>query len=167
MKIKFHINQKHISSMKKSILVFLALAILSTSACKKDNNGDSGGSSFSAKLDGAAYEADGLWAYATDFSDRYTIYGLEDDGKGATMYLSIPLNATEGTYPLKSEYPAYYVDANGNTFSTVWSDGLGSVTITEIDADHVEGTFEFTAYDAVNAALAVVVTAGEFDVEFR
>lgn len=152
--------------MKKSILSIVLFSILALVSCKKDE--DSGGSSFTAKVNGENYEAKGLLAYATSFSDYTNIYGVADaSGTGETMYIAIPTDATKGTYQLDADYPAYYVDADGNAFATVWGDGSGSVTITEIDADHVEGTFNFKAYDAATETVEKAVTDGKFNVEFR
>ncbi len=152
--------------MKKSILFVALFGLLSITSCKKDE--DNGGSSFTAKINGENYEAKGLLAYATDFSDYHSVYGVKDvSGTGETMYFSFPLDATKGTYPFDADYPAYYVDADGNAYATAWGGGSGSVTITEIDADHVEGTFQFKAFDAATEAVEKAVTEGKFDVEFR
>ena len=152
--------------MKNSIFFFLLLGLLVTTSCKKDE--DKSGSSFSAKINGESYEAEGLLAYATSFCDYFNVYGVADaSGTGEVMYFSIPTGATKGTYQFDADYPAYYVDADDNAFATVWGGGSGSVTITEIDADHVEGTFQFTAFDAATETVEIVVTGGKFNVEFR
>jgi hypothetical protein len=152
--------------MKKSILSIVLLGILAFVSCKKDE--DKGGNSFTAKINGETYEAEGLLAYATSFGDYTNVYGVADaSGTGETMYFAIPTDAAKGTYQINADYPAYYVDADGNAFATVWGGGSGSVTITELDADHVEGTFQFTAFDAATEAVEKDVTDGKFDVEFR
>jgi hypothetical protein len=153
--------------MKKSIFSIALFGILALVSCKKDED-SGGGSSFTAKVNGETYKADGLLAYATSFGDYTNVYGVADaSGTGETMYFSIPTDASKGTYQFDADYPAYYVDADGNAFATVWGGGSGSVTITDIDADHVEGSFSFKAFDAATEAEEKAVTDGKFNVEFR
>jgi hypothetical protein len=153
--------------MKKSILSIALFGILALVSCKKDEDSDSG-NSFTAKVNGETYEAEELLAYATSFGDYTNVYGVADaSGTGETMYFAVPTGATKGTYQFDADYPAYYVDADGNAFATVWGGGSGSVTITEIDADHVEGSFNFKAFDAATEAEETNVTDGKFNVEFR
>jgi Family of unknown function (DUF6252) len=153
--------------MKKSIFSIILFGILALVSCKKDED-SGGGNSFTAKVNGENYEAKGLLAYATSFGDYTNVYGVADaTGTGETMYFAIPNGATKGTYQFDADFPAYYVDADGNAFATAWGGGSGSVTITEFDADHVEGTFQFNAFDAVTEAEEKAVTDGKFNVEFR
>ena len=63
--------------------------------------------------------------------------------------------------------PASATFTDGNAFATAWGGGSGSVTITELDADHVEGTFNFKAFDAATETVEKDMTDGKFNVEFR
>ncbi len=152
--------------MKKSILSIVLFSILALVSCKKDNGG--GGNSFFAKINGETFEVDGFYAYAADFDDHFNIYGVKDEGQGETIYVAVPTGTAKGTYAFDADnFYAYYTDPDGGAFSTVWGGGSGSVTISEIDADHVEGTFQFNAFDAATEAVEKAVTEGKFNVEFR
>jgi hypothetical protein len=153
--------------MKKiNFLTITLLLVLFSSACKKDGNGS--GSFFSCQLDGAKYYVDGLYAYATNFSDDTVIYGVKDQGEGETIYISITKGTTKGTYPFDGDkYFGYYVDKSNKAHASIWGAGNGSVTIDEIDATHIKGTFQFNAYDADTETVKKEIKSGEFDVEIR
>lgn len=153
--------------MKKVLLLLLVLMLVAPS-CKK---GDDGGSSFSCKIDGTSFEVEGLGAYATEFSSQFTIYGVSDiNGNSSVnlMYMSLPLNSTPGTYKMdSSDRTGYYIDAAAGTYSTLWGQGTGTITIDEIDDTHVKGSFEFTPYNSDDETKKKTITGGKFDVLFR
>lgn len=153
--------------MKK---IYFALALLSLTlsavSCKKDNNGDD--TFFRFKLDGNQFEATGLLAYATNFSDYFVIYGVKTENSNETCYISLPKGIGTGTHNLDdSDHAAYYVNANSEAFSTNWGASSGSVTIDEIDESHVKGTFQFVAFDAETETIKKTITEGTFNVAFR
>jgi len=151
--------------MKNTIATIFALSLLVFAACKKDTDADS--SSFSCKIDGKEFKVKGLLAYATKFSDDFTVYGVNEDNNTETVYVSLPLGTGPGTYTLNADFVGYYVDAADSAFSNLWGDGNGSVTITEIDEKHVAGTFSFDAYDSDTETVKKALTEGKFDVAFR
>lgn len=154
--------------MKNMNRLFAALFLFVTvfAACKKDNDKDS--TFFRFKVDGKDYEASGLLAYATNFSDAFTIYGIKDQGSTETAYISLPLGSPAGTYTLgDSDHSAYYIDGSNVTYSTFWGASSGTVTIEEIDASHVKGTFQFTVFDSDTELVKKTITEGQFNVAFR
>jgi hypothetical protein len=143
----------------------LLAALFSFSACKKDGAGDS---FFRFKVDGASFEAEGLLAYAVDFSDEVSFYGVQDQNGTQSCYINVPADSKPGTYALGAgDYDAYYIDGADASFSTNWGPSEGTVTIEEIDAKHARGTFQFTAYDSATESVKKTITDGKFDVEFR
>lgn len=153
--------------MKNTFLALAAFGLLLTfSACKKDN--DKNSTFFRFKVDGASFEATGLLAYAVDFSSENTFYGIKDQSGNESCYINVPATATPGTYTLDGgDYNAYYIDANDKSYSTHWGDGIGTLTIEEIDGSHAKGTFQFDCYDSATETLKKTITEGEFNVAFR
>ena len=152
----------------KNILFPLTVMLLLVSviSCKKDDNKDS--TFFRFKIDGADYEATGLLAYATNFSDYFVIYGVKTQGSTETCYISLPQGIGTGTHNLDdSDHSGYYVDGSSKAFSTNWGASTGTITIDEIDAAHVKGSFQFTAYDSDTETVKRTITEGQFNVEFR
>ncbi|MBC7777387.1 MAG: hypothetical protein H7246_18280 [Phycisphaerae bacterium] len=148
--------------------LLIALFLLATvfSACKKDGDKDS--TFFRFKVNGTDYEATGLLAYGTYFSNYFVIYGIKDQNSNETCYISLPEGITVGTHALDdNDHSAYYIDAADVAYSTFWGTSSGSVTIEEIDASHVKGTFQFTAYDSGTETIKKTITEGEFNVAFR
>ncbi|GEM_PF-2584445 len=154
--------------MKNTSIFLAAILLLSVVAtsCKKDNDKDS--TFFRFKVNGTDYEATGLLAYATNFSDHFTIYGIKDQSSTETSFISLPLGSPAGVYTLgDSDHSAYYIDASNVTYSTNWGASNGTVTIEEIDASHVKGTFQFTAFDSGTETVKKTITEGAFNVAFR
>jgi len=148
------------------LLTAILLLLLVTPSCKKDNDKDS--TFFRFKVDGKDYEATGILAYATKFTDDFTIYGIQNQNSTETAYISLPLGSPVGTYTLGTiDHSAYYIDASNVTFSTFWGASSGSVTIEEIDASHVKGTFQCTVFDSDTELVKKTITEGEFNVDFR
>ena len=152
----------------KNVLLLLFTLMLVVPSCKKGNDSDG---SFSCKIDGTNFEVEGLGAYAVDFSTHFTIYGVSDiNGNSSVdlMYLSLPLGSGPGTYTLdSSDKNGYYIDGTGNTYATLWGQGTGTITIDEIDASHVKGSFGFTPYNSDDETKKKAITDGQFDVLFR
>ena len=156
-------------NLMKILLPVLALGLTFTS-CKKDDDGLLGDDTtdkwfFSCDIDGDDYTVTGLGAYVTDFTDDYTIYGV--DNPGNTVYIALAKGSTEGTYSMDDEIYAYVVYTDGTAYATIIGDGNGTVTITDYSTESVSGTFSFTAHNFDNPDEKVTVTNGEFNVEYR
>jgi hypothetical protein len=155
--------------MKHVLFLLFFLTLFIAPACKKDNDGSD--STFSCEVDGQNFDVKGLGTYATNFSNYFTIYGIEDwenNSSANLIYMSLPLGSNPGTYNLdNSDRNGYYIDANGMTHSTLWGVNTGKLVIDEIDDKHVKGTFEFTSHDAETGNKKKTITNGRFDVLFR
>ncbi len=152
----------------KNVLFMLFALMLIAPACKKDKNDDS---FFSCKVNGTTFEVEGLGAYAFNFSSTFTIYGVSDiDGNASNnlIYMSLPTGSGKGTYTMDSgDKNGYYIDAAGGTYSTLWGQGTGTITIDEIDEKHVKGSFQFTPSNSDDETKKATITDGKFDVLFR
>lgn len=81
------------------------------------------------------------------------------------MSLYLPLDVTTGTFTITDE-PSN-VEAYGASYSNFATDEssdneTGTVTITQVDADVIKGTFSFTG---TNLGTTYTVTEGEFRAE--
>lgn len=160
----YSVYQKIMLPMKNTIFILLSLLVF-TSSCKKDSDTDD--KTFYCKVDGNAFEAKGLLAYAVNFSTSFTIYGVQGTSVQETCHMTFPAGTGVGTYTFDDNIAGYYTDVNQVFYGTVWSDGIGTVTIEEIDAAHVKGTFEYTAYESANGVAKKEITNGKFNVNFR
>ncbi len=112
-----------------------------------------------ATIDGAPWSAVSI--QANRGSGFLTIAGsdIEPLGIGFTIQEAGP-----GTYPLG---PTEITSANVTNLSSAWTAASGQIVYTTIEANHVVGTFQFTAPLTVGSGAAErVVTSGAFDVTF-
>ncbi len=153
-------------SLKATSLLTIIALLFTISSCKKDSDKD--GTYFRCRIDGGSYEASGLLAYGTYFSDYFVIYGVKSQGSSETCYISLPEGIGVGTHSLDdADHIGYYVDGANIAYSTNWGASSGTVTIEEIDASHVKGSFQFRAYDSDTETIKKTISEGEFNVEFR
>ncbi len=146
-------------------VVGLALLFAAIS-CNKD--GSSSNTYFEFKVNGDQYKASGLLAYATEFSSDFTIYGIQDQNSKEVCFINLPKGIAAGTYALNdADHSGYYIGADDTTYSTFWGASSGSVTLEEIDAAHVKGTFQFTVFDSGTETIKKTLTEGKFNVNFR
>lgn len=152
--------------MKNSIFSLSVLfVLLSFFSCNKEDNTPA--NFFSCKVDGEMFEVTALIdANAYRSSDYIEISG---DRSGLislnAIYLYIPLNATKGTYVFG---PNHYAEmfVGFSAYATYYGMGSGSITIEDINASFVKGTFQFIAYDSNTETTKKTVTEGKFRVEF-
>jgi hypothetical protein len=162
-----------INAMKTIRFATIALVCaLAFAACKKEQNAapNAATSSFLCKVDGADYKVTGTLAYGFNFGDSFGIYGLTGSGNQETCFISLPAGTGKGTYTLNtttSNMRGNFTDLAQKDYSTLWGQGTGTVTITEIDATHVKGSFSFTAYDGDKGVTKKTITEGAFNVAFR
>ena len=162
----------------KQVLFFLLLA--STTflvACNDDDmTGGDGNNSFEAQVDGNAYSANGLNAYATVFSadNSIAIYGTGTPGTDAydLLFIALEDNLTGdvGTYELgldKQGHGTYTNSASDFTYSTVSSAASGTLEVTERTDTRIKGTFSLTLVNATDDTDIIEVQNGSFDVEIR
>jgi hypothetical protein len=169
--------------MKQSIFktVFTALLLVLFLSCGSDDDGDNGGNPnnedtfLTAKVDGVDFEVRGsLFASSTSFSGIEATFmdaTYNDDSKTINMGIS-NLNST-GTYtlfdamtddPLTSTYLSSLIYGEGDEgwLATFFQGNVsGTVTITELDAGYLVGTFQFTGYN-INDETEKNITEGSF-----
>jgi len=159
--------------MKSLQYLFLALVLI-TSSCKKNKNEVNSSDTFwKCEIDGQAYEITGQFAYAESFDVDSTIavYGSEDPTTTGyqTVYISFKDSGVEGSYDLGLNGGAVgtiFNTGTGITYVSGLQGGGGTMNVSNVDADEVEGTFEFTAVNVADPNDTVVVSGGSFKVRF-
>lgn len=118
---------------------------------------------FTAKLDGSNYVATNV--FAAQMSGRVSIVGRR--GTIENISLSVPENATPGTYEVDmfGDYISTYVANNTGTGS--FAPDSGSITITShnTETNRIKGTFHFTA-SSFFSPQTHSITDGTFDVGY-
>lgn len=149
--------------MKKN-LFYLLLALFIMSSCGGDDD-DSSDTFFNCKIDGKDYAVSGLFAYAVDWTNEFSIYGAKSSGE--SFFFTVETPKKTGTFSIpKDEVEAFYTPSlNAESFDSVVNNSTGSVTVSAIDAAHAEGTFNLVLYDDNNKKINV--TDGKFNVKFR
>jgi hypothetical protein len=81
------------------------------------------------------------------------------------LFLEIPSRSV-GTYPIdRNTDPSFFAMYANQTTDIEYHPIAGSVTVTEVDAAHIKGTFSFTCVTSAPAAPdTVTITDGSFDV---
>lgn len=150
--------------MKIKHLAIICL-LFTVCACTKTDDADA--LFFKAKVDGKAYEASGVNAFATADSDDVLIYGIFDEKR--SLYISLDPSKGVGTHQL-NERPnfGFYRNENDVAFRSDYTGASGEVTITEKSASQIKGTFKCVVKDGPRAdAKQATITEGEFSVKFR
>lgn len=167
--------------MKEVKRVFIAILVMSMLIHCSDDN-EEGDGIFTAKYDGVNFKSDKDEAYAIltkgvgDNTDVITlsVRGLNDKAN-RMIYFTIYAYTSPETYLIasKAENHAFYYENYGETDLQTWSSpdydnpdvGIiqGGITITELTAARVKGTFQFTAYQTTGG-VAKQITDGSFDV---
>lgn len=152
--------------IKKVIAVILLVATASlTTNCSSSSDGDGGNATFylKCKINGVQFTS----------SDPFVINSLaksltaQSDGTAQeTVSLFMPLDVAVGTYTITEE-PSN-VDSFGGSYSNFdtevsTQDASGTMTITEVTADVIKGTFSFTSPDFDGNTISI--TNGTFRAE--
>lgn len=161
-------------------LALAAVVALSLGACGSDTGTGSGGSAtstMSATVDGEAFAPPTTAIVATRNGNAISFTGTHTVGNTTTtVTLVLPNVTAPGTLILNPTFASQFgrvtrsQGSAGTTaaWSTVLSPGTGSVTITQLAALRVTGTFQFTGqFDPTTAATGQLsVTSGTFDIRF-
>jgi hypothetical protein len=157
--------------MKKTkfrLLSLAAFALIIASACKKDSdNGDSG--KFSASINGTAFQpslAGALYAY-----DYITITGFQAVSNDSlvlsldipdTAHVNVPISFEDGrlSYTKSKSGDTYYSWGNGSHGSTI----LSSWDKTN---KKIAGTFSGVVYPQYGGNDSIVVTNGQFNINYQ
>lgn len=159
---------------------FLTLLLVTVSiiSCGKDDDGGTSGGGSSdtfwyCKVDGEDFRIEGDYAFATyfDIDNTIAVYGSEDQAVPGFATIFIALKNDDGmvgTYDLSlnGDATGTYNDTDpSETFLSAFEDGGGTMEITKIDDEFVEGTFSFTAFDGNGNSKEI--TDGSFKVRFN
>lgn len=158
--------------MKKLNMLMMACALLFL-ACSDDDGDASDDTFFECTVDGEEFRTTGIWAYAVKFSTDNTIsiYGnkdaLEDDYQ--LCYISLEDNGRVGSYDLgtaNTESIGFvYYNENNESYTSNLESGDGTLEITSIDDEGLEGTFSYDSFDGNGNKREV--RDGKFRVEFQ
>ncbi len=134
--------------MKKIKLVFVALLAIITFSCSSDSNSSNNDATYiNFKVNGTQVN---LIEPTTLTSLMASISATEDLGADIrSIIFTVPVDVTLGVHAITDASPsdltAYSVNyALGNIYVTATS---GTMTITSIGAEYMEGTFSFTGVD--------------------
>lgn len=146
--------------------VFLALS-LSLAACSGDDAGGSGGSgsSLSAKVDGSTFKAAVMGQSTTVAVHNGTFYQISGSNAELKSITIGIFNVTgPGTFevgPDTDNVLAYF--ENNTSYDTSNCDqATGTVTVTAVNDEKIEGTFSFTGKVDENCGQSKTVTTGKF-----
>lgn len=150
-------------TVKKAALL---LVLVTVSAISFNCSSDSGSSSSNFYL---KCKVNGTWV---EFADPMVINSLaksitgNDADTGKVVTLFTPLAVSNGTYTITDEpsnvnsYGGSYSDFNQDEYT---DNETGTMTITEVTADVIKGTFSFTGDDGNGGT--ITVTEGSFRAE--
>lgn len=167
---------KTFQSISKLVVVVFALAL---SSCSKDSDSSSSnpatpsGSYITAKVNGANFSTTIAGVSTTSGSrsgsgDFTLIQVLGADMNGNSIAINLLGITTTGTYALNGDSDsviAYTPPTGEAAYGTGGCSGAtGTINVTFIDNDKIEGTFSFTGKDVDNCATSATktVTNGSF-----
>ncbi|MBD3583370.1 DUF6252 family protein [Flavobacterium selenitireducens] len=146
----------------------IALAVSLAAACSSDDAGGSGGGSGSfltSKVDGANFKA-AVMGQSTVVAVRngtfYQIGGSNAELQNMTIGL---FNVTgEGTFEVgpDTDNVLSFFENNISYDTSDCAGATGTVTVTKLDEEMIEGTFSFTGKQDENCASSKTVTTGKF-----
>ncbi len=170
-------------TIKKTILVLMAVVAVSLTSCKKDDDGGSGGNAASgtvkAKVSGAGYTSEPMLTSAVQSSGGGTnslmITSNTMNGKNITLTISGGFDGV-GEYTIGGGANVFVsgsyteVDVNNPTDAQVWQAPFddtvaGKINISEVTSTAVKGTFNFKGKNT-NGTFKDV-TEGSFNVNFQ
>jgi len=165
-------------TIKKMLLLGTLLVLLTGSSCET-NDIETGDHSFSCYINGKlfipkanvnlldtfplqeklVFNRDSyFYARATDSKNYRIIFNIED------FHLGV-FNLKQGDgdiYENQLNYAVVVAYSNGDK-TYLSKEGVGTVTFTEVSANNVEGTFEFTLYNKDDETDTIKVTKGKFN----
>ena len=154
--------------MKFTRVLACAVLCVTVAACSDDdgtnNGGDDEGNTMSATIDGIAWNAN-LAVQGTYQGGALVIGGTNTNQRG--INIAIPQISQTGTYDAGPGFNAvvtYNIGQQAWVTSNVG--GTGTVTVTQLSATHVKGTFSVTAVGASGAVGTKVITNGKFELDF-
>ena len=167
--MNYSFKTKPIMKQIKLFAAFILVAALSFSGCKKndDNNNPSGSSgSLSLNVDGSNWSAT-LAVQAVNTNGVINVTGSDSNAKQASVILYGV--STTGTYQVGPANPSNQLRwtqglGTNDTYQANGVIGSGTVTVTELSATKIVGTFQFTGYNTTQSSK--VITNGSFSANF-
>jgi hypothetical protein len=145
-------------------LAFVLLAAAAVSSCKKSENNNTGTPMMNAKVDGATV------TFGTPVAEKSTSSGVEAieissaaTGNAIELYVQKNGSVTTGTYGGSSN-ASILLNSGTSVFSSFPQQPV--ITITAIDATHVEGTFSGVLSEMGSGQGTRTITEGKFYAKF-
>lgn len=175
-------NETHniMKTLNKTVLVLLAIATLSFTSCKKDDDGGEGGAAGSgtivALVDGSSYKSDKMLTTANIVSaegvNALVITGNTMDGRNISLNVMANFDGV-GTYLIGGGANIFgnasytEVDPNNPTDAQSWvapydTNVAGEIKVSEITDNTIKGTFHFKGKNADGSFKDI--TEGSFNV---
>ncbi len=153
--------------MTKTFILALALLFSVTiSACDSSDPAAEATGTMEAKIDGADWQADNATATKVGAAGFSTIMIAGANTSTEVVTISLLNVSSTGTFDLSSTQLASMSWTPGSVpIDQVYNAQTGSVTITRLDDDRVEGTFFFNGRRSSDNG-TVGVTQGSFDVGY-
>ncbi len=161
---------KTLKTIAKTFFIAGILALLNS--CSKDSTTNnvpvSPNNSFvKGKVDGASYSSLVASCSRVGSGTTAAITILGGDATGNSITLLMVGIAAPGTYTVNgtaNSVLSYLPASGGVAYSTECSAASGTVTVTSVDATHIQGTFSFVGKDSENCDTGATknITEGSF-----
>ena len=153
--------------LKTTILLLLLTVIISSCSSNDDTSDILAQSDFflTAKIDGVDYVSD--FVFVSALADETDIYIISSVGEFSSIGLTLESPISTGTFTPTAEGATVLFYQETDPF-VIWGAsedaGSGTITITENNANYIEGTFSFTGVNPADNTTKVV-TQGAFKAE--
>ncbi len=171
-------------TFKKTILVLMAVVAVSLTSCKKDDDGEDGGSgsvsgTVQAKVSGANYSSEPSLTTATRIDangiSAVTITANTMNGKNMSLSIIAGFDGV-GTYNIGGGANVFgnasytEVDVANPMDAQMWvapydESVAGEIKVSEVTSTNIKGTFKFRGKNADGSFKDI--TEGTFDVNFK
>jgi hypothetical protein len=150
--------------MKRMLVVLVTTLILASCSKDDNNNNNQGTPGMTAKIDGSAktYGVPVATRSSGSTNEYISISGATSTGEGLSIFLAKNGTITTGSYNA-SMGQIVLVVSSSEQYAT---NGAMNVTISAIDASHVEGTFAGTAEPNSSGGTSKSITEGKFYAKF-
>lgn len=168
-------------TIKKFMLLVMAVSMVSLSSCKSDDDGGgpgtAAGGTLVATVDGVAFQSLEISSQATIANNGQNLTIIATNSDGNAFSIIIVGYSGPGTYPIggganifnSASYSETDVDLNNpqNSTTEIWQAPFDDTQVGEInisdDTDNVIGTFEFSCKNVNGDQSIKDITNGSFD----
>ena len=150
------------------ILILLLGTVILFGSCKKDSddNPDAGNGTISLTVDGATWSAS-LSVQAVKTNGVINVTGSDSQAKQAAVVLyGVTAPGTYQVGPASPSNMLRWTEGIGqtDTYTANGVIGSGTITVTELTASKIKGTFSFTGFNTSQSSK--IITDGEFEANF-